>query len=70
VPQSFENAAAQNLIGPVIIVFPDGYSDSFWADSIGGDKPAETDVVRQLVPHVDATFRTIADVRSRVMQGF
>lgn len=70
VPASFEAAAAQNLIGPVIIVFPDGYSDSFWADSIGGDKPAETDVVHQLVPHVDATFRTIADARSRVMQGF
>ncbi len=70
VPASFEAAAGQNLIGPVIIVFPDGYSDSFWADSIGGNKPAETDVVRQLVPHVDATFRTIADARSRVMQGF
>lgn len=70
VPQSFETAAAQNLIGPVIIVFPDGYTDSFWADSVGGDKPAETDVVQQLVPHVDASFRTVADARSRVMQGF
>lgn len=70
VPQSFEDARAQGLIGPVIVVFPDGYGDSFWADSIGGDKPAETDVARQLVPHVDATFRTIADGRSRVMQGF
>ncbi|MBL8875499.1 MAG: hypothetical protein JNM86_06855 [Phycisphaerae bacterium] len=70
VPQVFEDAAALGLIGPVIVVFPNGYGDSFWADSIDGAKPAETDVALQVIPHVDANFRTIADPRSRIIQGF
>jgi enterochelin esterase-like enzyme len=70
VPASFEQALAEVIIGPVIIVFPDGYTDSVWADSIGGDKPAETDVIAQLIPHVDANFRTIPFPGARVVQGF
>ena len=58
-PASFEDALAAGIIGPAIIVFPNGYTDSFWADSIGGDKPAETDVIAQLIPHLDANFRTL-----------
>ncbi len=70
VAASFEAALAANIIGPVIIVFPNGYTDSWWADSIGGDKPAETDVVAQLIPHVDANFRTIPTRGARVVEGF
>ena len=70
VPAAFETALAAGIIGPVIVVFPNGYTDSWWADSIGGDKPAETDVVAQLIPHVDANFRTIPTRGARVVQGF
>ncbi len=70
VPASFESALAANIIGPVIVVFPNGYTDSWWADSIGGDKPAETDVVLQLIPHVDANFRTIPTRGARIIEGF
>lgn len=70
VPASFEAAMMQNVIGPVIVVFPNGYTDSFWADSIGGDKPAETDVVSQLIPYVDANFRTIPTRGARIIEGF
>ncbi|MCI0676048.1 MAG: esterase family protein [Phycisphaerales bacterium] len=70
VPASFEEALAAGVIGPVIVVFPNGYVDSFWADSIGGDKPAETDVMAQLIPHVDENFRTIALPGARVVEGF
>jgi|CXWL01.1.fsa_nt_gi endo-1,4-beta-xylanase len=70
VPRSYEDALAAGIIGPVIVVFPNGYLDSLWADSIDGAKPAETDVVRQLIPHVDANFRTVACANSRVITGF
>jgi enterochelin esterase-like enzyme len=69
VPRAFETALAAGTIGPVIVVFPNGYSDAFWADSVNSDKPAESDVLA-LISHVDATFRTIASPRARVMQGF
>jgi endo-1,4-beta-xylanase len=70
VPLSFENAQAQGVIGPVIIVFPDAYTDSWWADSANSDKPAETDVISRLLPYVDANFRTIDRRGGRVIQGF
>jgi len=70
VPRAFESAYAQGQIGRVIIVFPNGYTDAFWSDSIGGDKPAETDLVLQLIPHVDALFRTINAPGCRVIEGF
>lgn len=70
VPQSYEDARAAGIIGPVIVVFPNGYLNSLWADSIDGTKPAETDIVQQLIPHVDANFRTLACASSRVVTGF
>ncbi len=70
VPRSFETAQTQGVIGPVIVVFPDAYQDSWWADSVNSDKPAETDVAGRLVPYVDANFRTIERRGARVIQGF
>lgn len=70
IPRSFEQAAAQGIIGPVIIVFANGYLDSLWADTIDGTKPAETDVIRQLIPHVDAEFRTMPTPCARAVIGF
>lgn len=70
VPASFEKAKEQEIIGPVIIVFPDGYRDSFWADSFDGNKPAETNIIEELIPYVDQNFRTQASPKFRDVQGF
>jgi enterochelin esterase-like enzyme len=70
VPASFEAAFNQGLIGRVIVVFPNAYTDSFWADSFDMAKPTETDVVRQVIPFVDSNFRTIPTRGARIIQGF
>ncbi len=70
VPASFEAAKSQGLIGPVIIVFPNGYTNSWWADSTNSAKPADIDVMQQIVPYVDANFRTIATPGARIIEGF
>jgi len=70
VPASFEKARDMGIIGPVIIVFPDGYKDSFWADSFDRTKPAETNIIAELIPFVDENFRTLRSVRFRIIQGF
>jgi len=69
-PASYESARAAGIIGPAIIVFANGYTNSFWADSVSGHKPAETNVVQELIPYVDAHYRTVADRTGRVSQGF
>ena len=70
VASRFEAAHLSGLIGPVILVFANGYVDSFWADGFDGSKPAETNVVAELIPHIDATCRTQAGRCGRLVQGF
>lgn len=53
-------------IPPIIAVAPaSGYS--WWVDTL---EPFETAVVQDLVPHIDATYRTIAEREGRAVAGF
>jgi S-formylglutathione hydrolase FrmB len=70
VSQSHEEAVMTGRIGPVIIVFPDGDTDSFWADGHDGTRRIETHVVREILPYVDANYRTLATRTQRAVQGF
>jgi len=54
----------------VLVVFPNGLATSMWCDSKDGTVPMETIVVKELVPHVDANFRTIATREARIIEGF
>jgi S-formylglutathione hydrolase FrmB len=70
VAQGHEDAVAAGRMGPALLVFPDGATDSFWADSRDGTRRIETHVVREILPYVDATYRTLAVRGQRAMQGF
>ncbi len=70
VPASYEAARSAGLIEAAIIVFPSGYQDSFWADSANSAKPAETNLVQELIPHIDANYRTQSHRGGRIIQGF
>lgn len=66
----FEAAIREGKMPPVIIVFPNGLATSMWCDSKDGAVPMETIVVKELIPHIDATFRTIAKRECRIIEGF
>jgi len=70
VSAELEKAVKAGIVRPMIAVFANGYKDSMWADSKDGGKPAETNVIRELIPHIDSTYRTIADREHRVVMGF
>lgn len=53
----FHEQAADHRVKEVIVVFPDG-EDGFWGNHFDGDPILETDVVENLIPHMDMTFRT------------
>jgi enterochelin esterase-like enzyme len=61
---------AQGLIPPMIVVIPNGMNYSMWCNSKNGVVPMEDVVLNDLVPHVDATFRTIAQRSGRILDGF
>lgn len=55
----------EGRIPPAIIVMPG--SESWWVD--GYNEAAETAFFEDLIPHIDATYRTIAEREGRVVGG-
>ena len=55
---------------PMVLVLPNGGAHTFYKDSADGKLPAETLIVRELIPHIDATYRTIAARGGRAIEGF
>jgi endo-1,4-beta-xylanase len=67
---ALEQAVAAGVVRPMIVVFPNGYEDIYWGDSKDGVKAAETSVIQELIPHIDSTYRTIADREHRAILGY
>jgi S-formylglutathione hydrolase FrmB len=66
----FRNAMARGKIPPAIIVFPNGLPHGMWCDSKDGRQPVESMFIRDLIPYVDANYRTIARRSGRIAEGF
>jgi enterochelin esterase-like enzyme len=66
----FDAAIREGKIPPMLVVFPNGLASSMWCDSKDGSVPMETIVIRDLLPHIDATFRTVAAREGRIIEGF
>jgi endo-1,4-beta-xylanase len=57
-------------VPPMIWVFPDGQNNSFYGDAFDGHKRVYSNVIDEVLPYVDANYRTIADRDHRAMEGF
>jgi enterochelin esterase-like enzyme len=66
----FNTAIAQGKIAPMIVVFPNGMPYGMWCNSKNGVTPIESVVVHDLIPAVDATFRTLSGRKGRIVEGF
>lgn len=64
------NAVNLGIIDDCIIVFPDGYENSMWGNSADGSKPAESDLIEEIIPFVDYFYRTVPYREYRFVQGF
>jgi enterochelin esterase-like enzyme len=73
---SFEEAALLDegiragKLPPMILVLPNGGKSTMYKDSYDGKFMGETNIIRELIPHVDATYRTIPRREGRCIQGF
>lgn len=68
--QWFNTSMAQGKLPPSIVVFPNGMTFGMWTDSKDGSVPMETVVIEELLPEVDARFRTIPNRQGRIVEGF
>jgi endo-1,4-beta-xylanase len=62
-------AIRSGVMPPVIVVMPQGLNQNRWMDSRDGTKPMESIIVKNLIPHIDATYRTIASRDGRAIEG-
>ncbi len=57
-------------VPPFIIVFVNGLENGMYVNWKDGSTPLETIIVEELVPHIDATYRTIATRDGRLLDGY
>lgn len=65
-----DQAIAAGTIKPTIYVFPNGGPVSWYDMTDRPDSLGETVFVKELVPHVDATYRTWGTRDGRALEGF
>ncbi|MFM7531818.1 MAG: alpha/beta hydrolase, partial [Rubrivivax sp.] len=66
----FDEAIETGRVPPMIVVFVNGLPRRLWADSKDGASPVETVFIREVIPHVERSFRTIAAREGRIIEGF
>jgi len=68
--QRLTKAITENKTPPMIVVYVNGMIRSGYVDSADGKIPVETVTIKELIPHIDATYRTIASREGRMVEGF
>lgn len=68
--QRFDAAMEAGQTPPMLIVFVNGVRNSFYCDSADNRVPVETVIIKDLLPHIDATYRTLAKREGRIIEGF
>ena len=66
----FDAAIEAGKTLPCFVVFVNGLVEGMYVDWRDGSAPLETVIVRELVPHIDATYRTIAAREGRLLDGY
>jgi enterochelin esterase-like enzyme len=71
-----QNMISANTVAPMIMVFPNGGLNSKYMDAQNNSAMAypwymvQKSIVSELIPFIDAKYRTIADSGSRAVQGY
>jgi len=62
-------AIRAGVMPPAIIVLPQGLNTGWYLDTEDGQYPMESVLIRDLIPHIDATYRSIATREARAIEG-
>ncbi|HYP13360.1 MAG TPA: DUF4038 domain-containing protein [Bryobacteraceae bacterium] len=64
------DAMENKRVDPMIYVFANGLGDTMYADTFDGTRKAEQTIVKELIPFIDANWRTVAAKQGRAIDGF
>jgi alpha-L-fucosidase len=65
-----DDAIRRGKAPAMIVVLVNGMRDSFYCDSKDGKRPVESVIIKELIPHVDRAYRTIAKREARSVEGY
>lgn len=65
-----DQAIREGALPPAIVVFVNGMVSSFYCDWADGKRPMESVIIKDLIPHIDQTYRTIAKREGRAIEGY
>jgi enterochelin esterase-like enzyme len=63
-------AIRKGALPACIVVLVNGMVNSWYCDWANGKLPIESVIIKDLIPHIDATYRTVAKREGRVVQGY
>ncbi|MEY4445919.1 MAG: hypothetical protein RL444_1032 [Verrucomicrobiota bacterium] len=66
----FDDAIQAGKVQPFLVVFVNGLPQGMYVDWKDGSTPIESMIMKDLLPHIDATYRTIASREGRMLDGF
>ena len=66
----FAAAMRSGDMPPMIVVFPYGLPSGMWVDAKDGSSRVETLLIGDLIPHVDACYRSVAAREGRILEGY
>jgi enterochelin esterase-like enzyme len=70
VAELFTAAIEAGKTPPCLVVFVNGLVEGMYVDWKDGSMPLETVIVQDLIPHIDATYRTISNRQGRLLDGY
>jgi endo-1,4-beta-xylanase len=70
VAQRLDRAIREGKAPAMILVGVNGLPFSSYVDSADGKSPVQSVIVKELIPHVDQTYRTIGRREGRAIEGF
>lgn len=68
--QRYDQAMRTRAIPPMLLVFPNGLPLGMWCDWKDDSVKLETQFIEELMPHIDRSYRTIAQRKGRLIEGF
>jgi enterochelin esterase-like enzyme len=57
-------------VPPFLVVFVNGLRLGMYVDWKNGSAPIESVIIKDLIPHIDASYRTIPNRKGRLLDGF
>lgn len=66
----FDRAIREGKTPPCLVVFVNGLEMGMYVDWSDGSAPVESMVIRDLLPHIDTAYRTVARREGRLLDGF